>query len=353
MVFFPIATAAVSCLALHLQHQRNFYSSYSLKNKSYQSNQPQSYSGRVPPTAILNSNIGRRRRTTGKQLQMTQDEQQQLSQRKTMRSMPLVPSSRSPAEAQLQIQDYTREMNQRHQQPTVFTDEEVEGVVHSLQNVVPPGFASLSSKNSSNAVLPDLLRKVAHLSHKDWSVTDQNAIALSQALSLSSLENAAASMEQNVDPAAAVRLMLERILRDGNWKGAAAARAEASSKGGDSAQGQHQQQQPWVVLVTVRTLCTQLCNRFVCFFRLRVEPRFKGILMYYFPPSAVFHIGDLGCKVRTTLQRSCLFSTSLVAHISLSLNNFFFLFSQWHSENNQYLPNVVSGFVARCAGRST
>jgi len=145
--------------------------------------------------------------------------------RKTLRPFPVEQHAvqLSPDEAAAQLQQLTKDMNARAGQP--FTDAELDGVVHSLQNVLPANDDDDSDHCSIQwDDLRTLLRAAAHLSHKDWSVTQANAAKLA-AILLPSMDRA--------------RPMLERILREGNWDGAAA-----------HAAADKRQHEPWAVLVT-------------------------------------------------------------------------------------------------------
>lgn len=109
-----------------------------------------------------------------------------------------------------------------------FTDEEIEKVQTSIQKLLP-GDVSTSS-------LPKVLREVAHISHKkDWTVTQANARALASAL-----------WPQHPKWEPAQQQLLQRILRDGNWKGAQKQRS--------SLQADKEESKPWAVLVTVRVV---------------------------------------------------------------------------------------------------
>ena len=155
----------------------------------------------------------------------------------------------SPDEAAQQLQQLTQEMNDRVGQP--FTTAELEGVVQSLQNVMPA-----ASDSTLATIIPSwdepqlraLLRDAAHLSHKDWNVTGANAARLGQILFPNDSNTVALSTppSHDDDPASAgaavARQMLERILREGNWDGAAAAAIQSEQL--------PVKEKPWAVLVT-------------------------------------------------------------------------------------------------------
>lgn len=133
----------------------------------------------------------------------------------------------SAAVAMERIRDRTESMNQRVKDMQVFTEEEVMNVVRSLQNVIP------DAGNNNNVVrdkLPALLKEVAHLSHKDWNVTGKNSELFGEIILPDGVTGPA-------------RQMLERILREGNWDGAASHSQSATTCA-------------WAVLVTVRIQST-------------------------------------------------------------------------------------------------
>ena len=149
----------------------------------------------------------------------------------------------SPAEAAKQLQTLTAEMNSRAGQP--FTKAELDGVVHSLQNVVPPD-AALDGRIDWNE-LREFLLETAHLSHKDWAVTETNAARLGQILlpsdgssSSSNNNNQIAVLADDSSNSVVAQQMFERILREGNWNGAMA----------QATKTQASQEKPWAVLVT-------------------------------------------------------------------------------------------------------
>lgn len=121
------------------------------------------------------------------------------------------------------IEDRAAGMTQRAQQLAPLTNEEICDLIHSVQNIAPVDhFIDYDE-------LDAILRSIAHLSHKDWSVTGDNAEKLRSVLFPSSVD---------LSPASPQRQLLERILTDGNWD--AAAQYAASSRNG----------LPWAVLVT-------------------------------------------------------------------------------------------------------
>lgn len=121
-----------------------------------------------------------------------------------------IPKSLSTIEAKAEA------MSQRAKEGAVFTEEELQQVVNSIQNVYP------SEDPLDWEALRDLVKEVACLSHKDWQVTDDNSRRLASTL-----------LPKGVDGSA--RQLLERILLEGNWDGAVS---------NDS------KELPWAVLVT-------------------------------------------------------------------------------------------------------
>ena len=143
----------------------------------------------------------------------------------------------SPAEAAQQLQTLTEEMNSRATgQP--FTTAELEGVVHSLQNVVVPPDVDGSIIDWNE--LREFLQETAHLSHKDWTVTETNAARLGQIL-LPNNNEAVLAVDDSV---VAQQQMFERILREGNWNGARMMAQQQTAK------TQSSPEKPWAVLVT-------------------------------------------------------------------------------------------------------
>lgn len=117
------------------------------------------------------------------------------------------------------IHDRASGMNQRAETGTPFTEAELDDVVNSIDNI--------RTHSVSSDQLRKLLQDVAHLSHKDWAVTGNNAKKLGDIL-----------LKDGVNEK--TRHMLQRILLEGNWDGAAKHAATERPTG----------VQPWAVLVT-------------------------------------------------------------------------------------------------------
>jgi hypothetical protein len=108
-----------------------------------------------------------------------------------------------------------------------LTDDEIQDICNGIQNLVPKDAPIDFSE------LQELLKSVAHLSHKDWGVTSTNSDKLCRSLSISSDDD-----QSNSPLSPHAQQLLERILKDGNWQGAV-----------DHALPTRQEK-PWAVLVT-------------------------------------------------------------------------------------------------------
>jgi hypothetical protein len=142
-------------------------------------------------------------------------------------------ASTSKDQAMRQIQQYTASMNERVKTMEPFTADEIRTIIQSLQNVIPIVDATKSDTTLDSLQIDAMLQELqdsylpsfAHLSHKNWTTTGNNAERLRQLL----FPDATTTWVQ--------RHMFERIYREGNWEGAVAAAKNAK---------------PWAVLVTVR-----------------------------------------------------------------------------------------------------
>jgi len=122
-----------------------------------------------------------------------------------------------------------------------LSDNELNDVLFSVQNICPidnDGETGGSTSVDYDA-LRALLKDVAHVSHKDWAVTDANSERLRKILFP---RGEGFSSDPNV------RQMLDRIFTEGNWYGGAdhAAAAVQQKQQSASAPFLH----PWAVLVT-------------------------------------------------------------------------------------------------------
>jgi len=106
-------------------------------------------------------------------------------------------------------------MEARAKEGSPFTDSELDEAIRSIQNI-----ASEDASIDYDA-LRTVLSEVAHLSHKDWTRTGNNAERVGKILLPDGMSEDA-------------RYMLERIVKEGMWDSAAA----------------HASSQPWAVLVT-------------------------------------------------------------------------------------------------------
>jgi signal recognition particle GTPase len=126
--------------------------------------------------------------------------------------------------------DRVLQMVERAKEGTVMTDEEISIICNGISNLVP------SDAPIDFEELKMILKDAAHLSHKNWDVTSKNSDILGRSLSISS---------DAEDPVKSVlsdhaHQLLERILSEGNWRGAAK----------HSSVGKGQAEKPWAVLVT-------------------------------------------------------------------------------------------------------
>eukprot|EP00934_Nitzschia_sp_Nitz4_P001681 Nitzschia sp. Nitz4//scaffold10_size219509//74160//75449//NITZ4_001418-RA/size219509-processed-gene-0.125-mRNA-1//-1//CDS//3329532890//1681//frame0 len=149
----------------------------------------------------------------------------------TLRDITSSLTSWSEDKASLQATTPTRvaTMAQHASDKAPFTDEEVEGVCNSIRNMIPEKEASIDFE-----AVQKLLKEVAHLSHKNWQVTDENSEKLGKVLQL--------YPDSDKEPPLSTqhaKQLLERIMNEGNWQGA----VHNAPPGSDH-------RQPWAVLVT-------------------------------------------------------------------------------------------------------
>jgi hypothetical protein len=118
------------------------------------------------------------------------------------------------------LTERTKAMEARAKEGSPFCESELEEVIQSLKNITPE-----DTKLDFQA-LRQTLAEVAHLSHKDWTLTGDNAEVLKKLLLPDGMSDEA-------------RTMLERIITEGRWDSAIkhAAKVDGSSP-------------PWAVLVT-------------------------------------------------------------------------------------------------------
>jgi hypothetical protein len=161
---------------------------------------------------------------------------------------------RENASSEMTLTGRAERMADRASRSVPLTDDEVNGVIESVQNL------SRATEDDDNAVSPvdagrlrKLLVSAAHLSHKDWSVTEANADELFKILFPSPSMNSeyADSLSSSFDVIAPV--LLERIMADGNWKAAvshASSKATSSAAGNGAPSELNPGEKPWAVLVT-------------------------------------------------------------------------------------------------------
>lgn len=113
---------------------------------------------------------------------------------------------------------------------TPLTDEEVQDICFSIQNLVP-----LENPIDFGEV-KQLLKAEAHLSHKNWAVTSENSDKLRNLL-LVSLQD---GNTEGKTLSSHAKQLLERILVEGNWMGAVENAPPRNSP----------ERRPWAVLVT-------------------------------------------------------------------------------------------------------
>jgi hypothetical protein len=145
-------------------------------------------------------------------------------------------------------------MEERAKNGSPMTDEEVHDICNGIQNLLPQedvmvmdgkkgvGVENPNQHETTTTTLidfegfKDLLKEVAHLSHKNWGVTSANSDRLRTQLSIASDDSMAASYP--LSPHA--QQLLERIISEGNWKGGVEYEKTRRPTG----------EQPWAVLVT-------------------------------------------------------------------------------------------------------
>lgn len=151
--------------------------------------------------------------------------------RPTFRSLTSSFSSISDDEGQhTDTRERVVQMVHRANEGIPLNDDEIEGICNGIQNLVPQD-APIDFEE-----LKELLKNVAHLSHKNWGVTSANSDKLSRSLSISSDDESVSSSPLSSH----AQQLLERILKDGNWKGAVEKATPIGSGDG----------KPWAVLVT-------------------------------------------------------------------------------------------------------
>jgi hypothetical protein len=150
------------------------------------------------------------------------------------------PQQRKKKNAERLLRQHAHDLQDRAKQGVIFGNDEKENnndlatIEHSLLNLLP------QQHSMDLGSLRELLRSVAHLSHKDWNVTERNAHQLHKILFYNANNNDDEQGRKNLGPLNRdVRQLLHRVLRDGNFDTAAAAASQSENH------------IPWAVLVTV------------------------------------------------------------------------------------------------------
>jgi len=144
---------------------------------------------------------------------------------KTIRQSSSSLSEHDYANAEKVMTARTESMGSRAKAGEPFTEEELDDVISSLQNITP------DSSNVDWEALRRLLGEVAHLSHKQWAVTGANSDKMAKILTPGGMNSEASQI-------------FERILHEGNWDGAL---EYAKAHDHDA---KRQKRSAWAVLVT-------------------------------------------------------------------------------------------------------
>jgi len=156
----------------------------------------------------------------------------------------------------LDIEQLSREMNERAKQAQPFTVQELDEIMTSFENVVP------ADSGISLEQLRELIQAVGHLPHKDWERTGDSAQKLQEILlessnnirTVSVNSNGAAEDEDGGGSTSSHGLSLEfqqifkRVIEEGNWNAAAA--YAATQNYSSSSSSSSSKEKPWAVLVT-------------------------------------------------------------------------------------------------------
>jgi len=118
-------------------------------------------------------------------------------------------------------------MKERASTEHPFTEEEIEGVLTSFQSLLP----AESKSEIDLEKLKNLLKEVPHLSHKQWDRTGTSSASLQDILLPSTAGKTECGLNSDFES------VMERVLNEGNWFGAASAAVPGNGK-------------PWAVLVT-------------------------------------------------------------------------------------------------------
>jgi len=121
------------------------------------------------------------------------------------------------------LETRTKDMERKAKAGEPFTDQELADIVESLKLITPKGLSTEIELDS----MRDVLKEIAHISHKDWAVTFKNSQALLPFL---------ISDEAKGFPGPLSQVRYKRILEEGNWEGAVDKRSTTTAN--------------WAVLVT-------------------------------------------------------------------------------------------------------
>lgn len=160
----------------------------------------------------------------------------------------------------LDIEQLSLEMNERAKQAQPFTVEEMDEIMTSFENVMPP------DSGISLEQLRELIQAVGHLPHKDWERTGDSAQKLQEILlhNRSSSSNVSSDHVDNDDGDAdsnssslhglslEFQQIFKRVIEEGNWNAAAAYAAGQNYYNKDSGKDNQSNgtEKPWAVLVT-------------------------------------------------------------------------------------------------------
>jgi hypothetical protein len=164
----------------------------------------------------------------------------------------------------LNIRSDTAAMQKRVQSMEPFTMDERDTIIRSLQNVIPVSLSEetdhkkeeaedatiISAKTMLDRLYNTILPQYAHLSHKNWTTTGQNAMIWDPYL----FPNPKRPPQCDIGSVPLIqRHMFERIYREGNWDGAVTHQQKQQREAVSTTTSGITISKPWAVLVTVRT----------------------------------------------------------------------------------------------------
>lgn len=167
------------------------------------------------------------------------------------------------------MEERTRQIEERAKSNQVFTDEELDNVIDSLLQITPTtinnegGDLSLGRNNVTDeawiASLRKVLKDIAHVSHKDWTLTSTNAQKLLPFLIRENTNTNTTSQEgsegagyrrQDSFPGPVSASRYHRILTEGHWHEAQQHGNTSMQTTGGPADEKDDDNSPWAVLVT-------------------------------------------------------------------------------------------------------